>query len=322
MPTENEREEHAGSARSGAAETADGGVAAEIIPLVRTLAQFEAAVGFGASCIYCEFENLRDLAVAVERAAASHTAAATPQVWAVPPRVFKEGEGYLLDAISAAGITGVLVRNHEHLRRFAGSGAAPRARGTAAALRARGDFSLNVANPISASFYKNRYALERLTASYDLNADQLELLLRDAPPAWFEVTLHQRMPMFHMEHCVFCAFLTSGRDFRDCGRPCEKRVVRLRDRTGMEHAVLADAACRNTVFNGRAQTGAEFATRLLALGVRHFRIEFLDEPPEQIPAVLARYAALLRGEISGTALWHDLKLHSQLGVTRGTLQNR
>jgi putative protease len=295
------------AASSSAAAAAGFAAGGEIIPLVRTLAQFEAVLSFGAGDVYCDFGDLRDLGVAVELA----RAAAGAVVWAAPPRIFKEGEGYLLDAVAAAGVGGVLVRNHEHLRRFAGG-----------ATRVRGDFSLNVANPVSAAFFKNRYALERITASYDLNADQLDALLRGAPPAWFEVTLHQHMPMFHMEHCVFCAFLSAGRDFRDCGRPCGKRVVRLRDRMGMEHAVLADAACRNTVFNGRAQTGAEFAARLLALGARHFRVEFLDEPPAQIPAVLSRYAALLRGEISGASLWRDLKLHSQLGVTRGTLQNR
>jgi|GEM_PF-5612883 len=32
--------------------------------------------------------------------------------------------------------------------------------------------------------------------------------------------------------------------------------------------------CRNTLFNGTAQTGAEYAQRLLQLGLRHFRLEF------------------------------------------------
>ena len=55
--------------------------------------------------------------------------------------------------------------------------------------------------------------------------------------------------------------------------------MKLRDRVGAEHPVKADAGCRNTVFNALAQTGAEYVSRLLALGVRHFRIEFLNESP-------------------------------------------
>jgi putative protease len=127
------------------------------------------------------------------------------------------------------------------------------------------------------------------------------------------------MPMFHMEHCVFCAFLSSGKDFRDCGRPCDRHDVRLRDRVGAEHPLKADAGCRNTVFNSQAQTGAEYVARMIELGVRHFRVEFLNETPEQVAQAIAQYRQLLRGEISGTQLWRELKLFNQLGVTRGQM---
>ena len=111
--------------------------------------------------------------------------------------------------------------------------------------------SLNVANPLAAEYFMHRFGLERVTASYDLNVEQLEALLQAAPPEWFEVTIHQHMPMFHMEHCVFCAFLSEGTDYTNCGRPCDRHEVKLRDRVGAEHPVKADAGCRNTVFNAR-----------------------------------------------------------------------
>jgi putative protease len=128
--------------------------------------------------------------------------------------------------------------------------------------------------------------------------------------------------MFHMEHCVFCAFLTKGKDFTDCGRPCETQQVKLRDRVGALHTLKADAGCRNTVFNARAQTGAEFLPRFLAAGVRYFRIEFVDETAETVQRTVAQYRKLLRGETTGEQLWRELKLLNQLGVTRGQLENR
>jgi putative protease len=140
-----------------------------------------------------------------------------------------------------------------------------------------------------------------------------------APPEWFEVTIHQHMPMFHMEHCVFCAFLSNGTDFRNCGRPCDRHDVKLRDRVGAEHPVKADVGCRNTVFNALAQTGAEYVARMMELGVRHFRVEFLNETPEQVTQTVAKYRQLLRGEINGAQLWRELKLFNQLGVTRGQI---
>ena len=101
------------------------------------------------------------------------------------------------------------------------------------------------------------WGLERVTVSCDLNLQQL-LDLSDASPCdRLEVVLHQHMPLFHMEHCLFCALLSDGHDHTDCGRPCEQHTVHLRDRSGVDHALKADLGCRNTLFNGTAQTGVE-----------------------------------------------------------------
>ena len=86
--------------------------------------------------------------------------------------------------------------------------------------------------------------------------------------------------------------------------------------------MLFRSGCRNTLFNSRAQTRAEYATQLLALGVRRFRVEFVDEDAATVTRTLGKYQALLKGELDGTALWNDLKVLNQLGVTRGTLRVR
>lgn len=79
----------------------------------------------------------------------------------------------------------------------------------------------------------------------------------------------------HAEHCVFCRFLSSGNSYKDCGHPCEKHKVHLRDEKGDDHLVLADMGCRNTVFNAQAQSGAFYAQDLVRSGIRHFRIELV-----------------------------------------------
>jgi putative protease len=295
--------------------------APELIVLVRNLAQLETALRCGAQIVYCDFENPKKYRDAVARfrtwelaaqgcgepSAGSALPAPRSALYVAPPRIFKPGEEWQLEQVRSCQPDGYLVRNYDHLRFFAGQ-------------RCIGDFSLNVANHLSAGYFIERFGLERLTASYDLNIQQLEALLRGAPPEWFEITLHQHMPMFHMEHCVFCAFLSSGKDYRDCGRPCDSHDLKLRDRVGAEHPVKADVGCRNTVFNARAQTGAEYVDRLLALGARRFRVEFLNETPAEVERTLVHYRRLLRGEISGTQLWRELKLFNQLGVTRGTVK--
>jgi putative protease len=182
-----------------------------------------------------------------------------------------------------------------------------------------GDFSLNVANPLTAEFLIGS-GLERLTVSYDLNIGQVLDLLRAAPPEWFELTLHQHMPMFHMEHCVFAAFMSGGKSFLDCDRPCDRHKVKLRDRVGMEHPLKADVGCRNTLFNAVPQTGAMFFGDLMEAGLRHFRVELLEEPRDGAARVIAAYQALLEGRSSGAILHRELGAQSQLGVTTGTLR--
>ena len=292
--------------------------APEIIAVIRLPEQLEAAWTSGIRTVYCEFENPKHYRETVLRfRELQHAEALSPSrpnsppadpasIWVAAPRIFKPGEEWILQQVRSSEADGYLIRNYDHLVYFSAD-------------RKRGDFSLNVANPWTADYFLHRHRLERVTASYDLNITQLEALLMAAPGEWFDLTVHQHMPMFHMELCLFCAFLSSGKDYRDCGRPCDTRRVSLRDRVGADLPVRADAGCRNTVFNNRAQTGAEYMARLLELGARSFRVEFINESPAEVRHTLARYCQLLRGEITGTELWRELKLINQLGVTRGQI---
>jgi putative protease len=279
----------------------------ELIVLVRTAQQFQAAIATGVSTLYCELEDPRAYRSLVQEFRQQATNNQT--LWVAPPRITKPLETWILDQVRQCDADGYLVRNYDHLAYFAGD-------------RCIADFSFNVANPLSAAHFKQFQNVERLTASYDLTIQQLETLLSQAPPEWFDITIHQHMPMFHMEHCVFCAFLCEGTDFTNCGRPCETHDVHLRDRVGTEHVLQADAGCRNTVFNGTAQTGAEYIHRLQALGVRHFRLEFLNESTDQVKTTIHAYQQVLKGELTGRDLWRSLKLDNQLGVTRGPLDSR
>jgi U32 family peptidase len=280
-----------------------------LIPMVRDMTQLDAVLPLSELDIYAEFEDHKAYREAMTRTRAYRDAngGKGPMLFAAPPRIFKDSEKWILDIIASAEPDGILVRNAEHMRYFKGK-------------RLRGDYSLNVANHLAAEFFIREKRLEGITASCDLNVEQLAALLKSAPTNWLEITLHQHMPMFHMEHCVFCAFLSDGHDFHDCGRPCEKKRVYLRDRTGAEHYLRADAGCRNTVFNSRAQTGADYAKQLMELGARRFRIEFLEESPTEIANILERYNRLLKGEVDGASIWRDFKLVNQIGVTRGTLK--
>ena len=183
-----------------------------------------------------------------------------------------------------------------------------------------GDFSLNITNPLTAEWLMSR-GLSRLTSSYDLNRDQLTELVAVLPKAWLEVVIHQHMPMFHMEHCVFCTVLSPGTNKSNCGRPCDRHEVKLKDRLGVEHVLHADIGCRNTLYNGHAQSGAEATPKLIRMGIKYFRIELLrDAPANETKRLLGLYRDLLAGKIDGPTVWKSLKAENRVGVTRGTLE--
>ncbi len=100
--------------------------------------------------------------------------------------------------------------------------------------------------------------------------------------------------------------------------PCEKHRVRLRDRVGIEHPLRADVGCRNTLYNAAAQTGAKFFDALWSAGLRHYRVELLEETAGETSKILGAYRALIDGTGEGGALWRKLKASHQLGVTQGT----
>ena len=271
---------------------------AKISVLCRDPAQAQALLADNPDLLYLDFEDLRRFSPTVE---AIRQKSNIP-VYLATPRIQKAGETGFFRLIENAKPDGVLVRNLGALDYF-----------RSAKLPMIGDFSLNVANPLSADLFISE-GLDRLTPSYDLDITQLLELLRSTPPSWFELTLHQHIPMFHMEHCVFAAFLSQGKDHLTCGRPCDHHRIAVRDRVGESHPIRADVGCRNTVFNSKPQSGASHLPELLATGLRHFRLELLDESPEDSLRLLQSYLAALRGFTDSMKLAKSLGARDQLGV--------
>jgi U32 family peptidase len=272
--------------------------------LCRSLQQLEQAIAGGAEHLIADFADIRQYKAAVNK---SHDAGRKIQLATL--RIHKPGEDGLFKALDKQAADGWLVRNLAALKHCAQTGKPFTC-----------DFSLNVTNPLTAE-QLILWGAQRITASYDLNRDQLLELTQHTPPHWLEVVVHQHMPMFHMEHCVFCSVLSPGKNKSDCGRPCDRHDVKLRDRVGVDHVLHADIGCRNTLYNGIAQSGAEAVEKLLACGVRHFRIELLrDAEPEVTNELIQLYRALLAGQLQGHQVWQQLKAHNRIGVTRGTLE--
>ncbi len=272
--------------------------------LVRNLDQLGAVLPLKPAAVYCDFEDARRYAEGVARA----KDAGVP-VGVAPLRVWKPGEDGFQSLVVRAKPEIVLVRNLAGIDYF---------RNELPDATLIGDFSLNVANDLTADVLLEA-GLARLVPSFDLNWDQYAALLAHSDPARFETVIHQHMPMFHNEFCVFAAFLSKGKDHTDCGRPCERHTIELRDRVGSSFPVLPDTGCRNTVFNSVPQSAAEYVGQMTELGIRWFRIDLLRETPNEAVRLVEQYTRVMSGVDDGKQTWKQLRALNQLGVTRGTL---
>jgi putative protease len=292
--------------RDDAAEDAPGDSQppAQLHVLCRSLEQLHAAMESPTDSIYVDFADIR-----LYRQAVSQVREAGRSIYLATPRIQKPDEVGVFRAMAKHGAEGFLVRNLGAIA-FCNEMGIPWI----------GDFSLNATNDLSIDWYRAHGAM-RVTPSYDLNRDQLAELVRATRPEHLEVVVHQHMPMFHMEHCVFCAVLSPGTNKHNCGRPCDTHQVQLRDRVGMEHPLTADVGCRNTLFNAVPQSAAEAVPGLIRVGVRHFRVELL-ETTDDPAAVLKLYRQLLEGRTDASSVWRQLKAQNRVGVTRGTLEER
>ncbi|XEC95428.1 DUF3656 domain-containing protein [Paenibacillus tarimensis] len=287
---------------------------ARLTVLCRSLTQVKAALETEVELIYADFEFIKQFPDAVEaaRKAGKRIALATP-------RIHMPGENGYHNNILKLQPDAVLVRNTGALYYYMKARAERESKEESGAFpQLIGDFSLNIANHKAVNLFIDAGCM-KVTPSYDLNVQQMVDLLRRSDTSKLEIVLHQHLPMFHTEHCVYCTFLSEGTDYTNCGRPCEEQRVSLQDRIGMSHPVRVDEGCRNTVYNAVEQSGAEYLAHFLELGVSSFRIEFLEETAENVKEVIGLYNDAIAGRISGTKVWRTLKATNQLGVTRGQL---
>src|SRR5262249_8966078 len=160
------------------------------VALCRTMEQVQAALEERVATIECDFEDIRKYREAVPLVRSRGAA-----VFLAPPRIHKPGELGILRNVMGAAPDGILVRSTAHLAFF---------RKEAPSLVLIGDFSLNAANELTTDLFLSK-GLARFVPSYDLNWEQFQALMGRVDPAQAEVVIHQHMPMFHNEHCVFAA---------------------------------------------------------------------------------------------------------------------
>ena len=233
-------------------------------------------------------------------------------VYIATTRILRPGELNNLKSILRAGPDGILVRNLGALHFF---------NLHAPDLPVVADYSFNVTNSKTAEFLIQKGAKE-ICLGLDLNQWQVDDILNMAPAAWFEIIVHHYMPEFHMEHCVFAAFLSQGSSFRDCNKPCEKHVVSMKDPYGNFHHLAADQECRNTMFATTPTSATGLIQNWYDKGVRSFRIEGLSESGSDLFKKVVTYDQLLQKNIDKNEARESIGGVESFGVSSGQMQKK
>jgi len=270
--------------------------------LCRELKHMEELLNLGVTSIIADFAELQYCGRAVRMAREKGA-----EIYLATPRIQKPGEEPIFQRLADAQPDGLLVRNLGGVT-FC----------TERQIPFVADMPLNAVNQWSVAWL-HELGARRVTAAYDSDRRRLVELAEAAPWAELEVVIHQYMPLFHTEHCIFDTEVGGRREGTEaiftgvtkrsvqlglssvarqltpeeqdrqtqrrgapCSFACMKHEVRLRDRLDIEHPLQSDACCRNTLYHAQPHSLFDQVPELWRRGVRHFRIELLDHVPQNL----------------------------------------
>ena len=279
--------------------------APELSVLIRNPNQLEALEGLSVKRVIMDFDWGVDYDLPLQRAKelGFQTGIATL-------KIHQPGENHYLKRILQWAPDFVLIRNLGAFFALQDSG-----------ITLTGDYSLNATNTLSADWFFEQ-GLSSLHPSWDLNSTQLFDLIDASDASRFEVALHQYIPAFHTQHCLFAALLSKGRRFPECEKVCSAHQVKIIDHKGELHFLQSDAECRNTLFVGKPQSALKLLHSLRRKGVFLFRLEMLDDTPETVRKKVSLYADALFDRISVEKAIIQAGIEEKYGVSEGQLFNK
>ena len=249
---------------------------AQLSVLVRDLSQLRALRGQPLGTVYSDCRDIKQLSECLQE-----TRRLGFKAGIVTPRVFKPGEQKITKKLMDLRPDAALVRNLGSLYYLRHAG-----------IELIGDGSLNAANALTWKWLLGK-GLKRLAPACEATDDALAAIAAKVPASSVEVVIYQHLPCFHTQFCLQRAYLAHITDRKSCSALCARRRLHLENGRGERLAVMSDPACRATIFDARPRSLISSLPSYWAAGIRHYRIEALEESPSQIVAVLRKISGKL-----------------------------
>lgn len=274
----------------------------ELAVRVGTVEAAVQAAEAGASVIYIGGEGptgwtlsqLRE-AIAAGHRQGSRVVAATPVI--TTRREMRE-VAVQLDRLVELGADGVMVGNWGTLYLTSQT----------AGLPIYADYTLNVANTATLEMLNKEWLVERVTASLELNAEQVAAMAGGYP---LELVVHGRLPGMVMNYCPTGALLAKATRQDYCARPCQAGYS-LRDNCGQDYRLMADQYCRTHVLMPYDLCLLPFQAEWGRLGLASVRIEGQYYEARTVARLVRIYRQCLKEGTVTSEDWAEIRaIHPQ-----------
>lgn len=203
---------------------------------------------------------------------------ANKNLWIKVPNIIKEEFEVICSQIERLipYIKGIVTSNLGIVHRFMGK------------LPIIGDYKLNIFNVEALTFYNRFFNTNCL--SVELNRSEISEIVRKSEGS-SQLLIYGKIENMVSEYCVVGSTFGDKSSKKSCNRSCEKGSMYLKDRMGAELTVQTDKFCRCHIYNSVPLNLIDNISELKKIGIKHYRIDFIDEEYEDVKKIAKAIAA-------------------------------
>lgn len=150
-----------------------------------------------------------------------------------------------------------------------------------------GDYKLNIYNSNSLSFY-NRIT-DGNCISTELSKNEIKQMLSDSNKS-AEILAYGKIELMVSEYCAIGSTFGDKTELKECSGACDREEYSLIDRKNKEFVLKTDKFCRSYIYNSVPLNLISNIPELRSMGIKSFRIDFIDESYEQAKSILDEFS--------------------------------
>lgn len=165
-----------------------------------------------------------------------------------------------------------------------------------------GDYKLNIFNSKALNFYDN--LLDLCALSVELNREETKDILKNADIS-AQYVIYGKTELMVSQYCPIGSVMGGMSSDKNCNVKCKNGSFVIKDRTGTEFLIITDDFCRSHIYNSVSSNLIPNLDSIKKIGIKYFRIDFIDENYEEACKVLKSFnEGIWQGEFNNYTRGH------------------